>query len=200
MMEFGYDGWASTPDSIHTKGFSRHFNMYFMYDFAFKSDPRFSVGAGVGVGSSNIFLDKQEVDIAGTSSNLAFPDKSQTDHFKKYKLSTNYIEVPLELRYVSNPENTNKSFKAAAGLKVGFLVNAHNKGKNLQNSDGQTLNNYIQKEVSKRYFNGTKIAATARLGYGFLGIHFDYQITSLVKDGMGPALNTYSIGLVVSGL
>lgn len=200
MMQFGYDGWAAAPDSIHTKGFSRHFNMYFMYDMPFKTDPRFSIGAGVGVGSSNIFFNKQEVAITATSQQLPFPDKSQTDHFKKYKLSTNYIEVPLELRYVSNPENTNKSFKAAAGVKVGFLVNAHTKGKNLQNSDGQTINNYIEKESSKRYFNTTKIAATARLGYGFLGIHFDYQITSAVKDGMGPAINPYSIGLVVSGL
>ncbi|MDI3318753.1 outer membrane beta-barrel protein [Pinibacter soli] len=200
MIQFGYDGWAAAPDSINTKGFSRHFNMYFMYDMPFKTDPRFSIGAGLGVGSSNIFFNKQEVAITALTSQLPFPDKSQTDHFKKFKLSTNYIEVPLELRFVSNPENTNKSFKAAAGIKVGFLVNAHTKGKTLQNSDGQTINNYTEKEASKRYFNTTKIAATARLGYGFLGIHFDYQITSTVKDGMGPAINPYSIGLVVSGL
>lgn len=200
MIEFGYDGWNGAPDSISTKGFSRHFNFYVMYDMPFKTDPRFSIGAGLGLGSSNIFLNKQEVDVAGTGSTLAFPDKSQTEHFKKYKLSTNYLEVPLELRYVSNPENTNKSWKAAVGLKVGLLVDAHNKGKNLQSSDGQSINNYIAKESSKRYFNSSKVAATARFGYGFLGIHFDYQFTGLIKDGMGPTINPYSIGLVVSGL
>ncbi len=200
MLQLGYDGWNGKTDSIQTKGFSRHFNLYIMYDLPFKADPRFSIGAGVGLGSSNIYFDKQEVDITGTGSSISFPDKSETNHFKKFKLSTNYLEIPLEMRYVSNPENTNKSWKAAVGLKVGLLVNAHTKGKNMLNSDGQNINNYIEKESSRRYFNSAKAAGTLRLGYGFLGVHFDYQFTGLFKDGMGPVINPYSIGLVISGL
>ena len=51
MLQFGYNGWAQRPDTIHTKGFSRSFNIYFMYDFPFKSSPRWSVGLGVGLSS-----------------------------------------------------------------------------------------------------------------------------------------------------
>src|ERR1700733_13339366 len=61
MLQLGYDSWAGKPDSIRTKGLSRSFNIYFMFDFPFKTDPRFSIGAGLGVGSSNIFFDKQSV-------------------------------------------------------------------------------------------------------------------------------------------
>ena len=39
MMQFGYNGWSQMPDTINTKGLSRSFNMYFMFDFPFKTNP-----------------------------------------------------------------------------------------------------------------------------------------------------------------
>src|ERR1700691_1500578 len=75
MVEIGYDGWAATPDSISISGFSRSFNFYFMFDMPFKTDPRFSVGAGLGIGSSNIFFHDQFVDVAAiqySGTTLAF--------------------------------------------------------------------------------------------------------------------------------
>ncbi len=57
MLQFGLDGWSGViPDSVKPSGFSRHFNAYIMLDKPFKTNPRFSVGLGVGIGSSNIFL------------------------------------------------------------------------------------------------------------------------------------------------
>src|SRR5882672_2946138 len=146
MIEIGYDNWAGTPDTIRIKGFGRSFSMYFMLDFPFKTDPRFSIGAGLGISSNNIYFDKQEVLIAALNPTLAFPDKTASDHFKKYKLVSTYLEAPLELRYAFNPENTNKSWKIAIGAKLGFLLSTYNKGKTLQNSGGQTINSYIRKE------------------------------------------------------
>jgi hypothetical protein len=200
MVQFGYDGWAQAPDTIRTKGFGRFLNIYFMLDLPFKADPRFSAGIGVGVGSSNIFFDKQEAQIAGNTQQLEFKDVADTNHFKKFKLSTSWAEIPLELRFVANPENTNKSFKVALGAKIGTMINAHTKGKNLQNSSGNTINNYIMKENSKRYFNNFRFAATARVGYGPFGIYGAYQVTSLIKDNEGPQVRPYSIGMTISGL
>src|SRR5690606_22928982 len=36
MLQLGYAGWAGAPDSINTGGFSKSFNVYFMFDFPFK--------------------------------------------------------------------------------------------------------------------------------------------------------------------
>jgi len=200
MIQFGYDNWAGTPDTIRTHGFSRSFNMYFMFDFPFKSDPRFSIGAGIGIGSSNIFFDKQEVLVAALNPTLAFPDKTASDHFKKYKLVSTYLEAPLELRFALNPENTNKSWKFAVGGKLGLLLSTYTKGKNLQNAAGQTINEFIEKESSKKYFNGTRFVATARVSYSAFGIFAQYSLTPLIKTSFGPAVNPYSIGIMLSGL
>lgn len=200
MLQVGVDNWGGAPDSISTKGFSRSFNAYFMFDFPFKTDPRFSVGIGAGVGTSNIFFDKQYVNIKATGESLPFTDVSQADHFKKFKLVTGYLEAPVELRFAFDPENIDGSWKLALGAKVGTLVNAHTKGKTLQNKDGQTINPYTQKETSKRFFNGTKIAGTFRVGYGNFSLFGQYQLTTLIKEGFGPEIRPYTIGLTFSGL
>ncbi len=201
MVQYGFDNWAGTPDSISPKGFSRFFNAYIMLDKPFKTNPHLSVGLGAGVGSSNIFFDKTYVDIKSTSSRLPFTNVDSVNHFKKFKLTTIFLEAPVELRYSSNPENINKSVKVALGAKVGTLLNAHTKAKTLQNKSGGTVNSSIEKESSKKFFNSTRLAATARIGYGIFGIYGAYQITSLLKTGAGPdAIRPYSIGIYISGL
>lgn len=201
MVQYGFDKWAGTSDSTSPKGFSRFFNAYIMLDKPFKTNAKLSVGLGVGIGSSNIFFDKRYVDVKSLSSQLPFAKVDSLNHFKKFKLTTVYAEAPVELRYSSDPENGGKSLKIALGVKVGTLLSAHTKGKTLVNKSGSTLNNYIEKESSKRYFNSTRLAATARIGYGIFGIYGSYQITSFLKTGAGPAeIKPYSIGIYISGL
>jgi len=201
MFQLGYDAWAGKPDSVHTKGFSRSANFYFMFDFPFKTDPRLSVGAGLGIGTSNIFFDKQAVLVASRGNQtLAFPDQSGSDHFKKYKLVTTYLEAPVELRFALDPENTNKSWKFAAGVKVGLLMSAYTKAKTLVNNAGQTLANYTEKESSKQYFSGTRLAGTARISKGVFGVFGQIAITGLLKSTAGPTIYPFSIGIQLSGL
>jgi len=200
MFQLGYDNWAARPDTIETIGLSRSFNAYFMLDFAFKSDPRLSVGAGLGIGSSNVFFNQQEVLVASTNPTLAFPIFAGTNHFKKFKLVTTYLDVPLELRFALDPEHTNKSWKFALGAKVGILLSAYTKGKDMENSANQSINSYIEKENSKKYFNGTRLSPTARISYGVFGIFAQYQVTPLIKTTDGPPVYPWAFGIVISGL
>jgi len=204
MIQVGYDGWTNTPDTIHTTGFSRHFNFYLMYDMPFKTAPRLSVAAGLGVGSSGIFFDQTNIDIAGkiNPTRISFINAENTNHFKKYKLATTWLEVPVELRYVSDPLHSGNSFKVAFGAKIGTLLDAHTKGKNLENSDGQSLNGtkYVAKEKSKKYFNNPRLAVTLRIGYGPVTLYGAYMINHLFKDNQGPGINVYSTGICISGL
>ena len=200
MFQLGYNSWSKVPDSLKTRGIPRTVNVYFMFDFPFKTDPRFSVGIGVGVSSSGIYFDKSSIDIAGTTTKLTFRNLIKTDHFKKYKLATTYLEAPVELRYTLNPEENHSSLKFAIGGKIGTLVNAHVKGKNLQNSAGSLLNAYTMKQNSKRYFNGTRLSVTGRVGYGVFSLFGSYQIGTLLKEAVGPSIHPYTIGISLSGL
>jgi hypothetical protein len=202
MLQFGLDGWSNMPDSIssHQKGFSRGFNMYFMFDKVFKSSPKFSFGIGVGVSTSNISFKKMDVQLNAINPTLPFIAVDSTDHFKKYKLSTTFLEIPLELRYTAHPDRFNKSLKAAIGVKLGTMVKAQTKGKTLVNKNNNTLNSYTEKISSKRFMNTTRFMATARVGYGIVSLFGAYGLSNILKDGVGPAMKPYQIGITLSGL
>ena len=202
MIQYGADSWTGRPDSVRTGGFSRHFNVYFMLDKPFKTSPKFSLAYGIGIGSSNIFFNNTKVDIKSTGAKLPFTKVDSTDHFKKYKVTTIYAEIPVELRYYSDPANPGKSWKAALGVKVGTLLKAFTKGKDLLNKNGSSIYGptYIAKENSKNFFNGTMLAVTGRIGLGSFSLDAGYQFNGVLKEGVGPAMNKFSLGITISGL
>ena len=205
MFQFGADTWTNTPDSVNLGGgLSRHFNLYFMYDKPFTTNPKYSVAFGAGVGTSNIFFDNRTyVDVKSTSNTLPFRKIDATsNHFSKFKVTTVYFEIPVELRYFSNPAHPGKSWKAAAGLKLGTLLKSYSKGKNMVNSNGNSINGkaYIQKDQNKRFFNATDIALTGRAGYGIFSLDLGYQVNGVLRDGYGPLMNKFSVGFTISGL
>lgn len=202
MFQLSSDHFAGAPDSIssHQSGLSRGFNAYVMLNKRFKNSTKISLGIGVGVSTSNIFFKKVNIDLKAQPGFLPFTPLDSADHFKKYKLATTFLEIPLELRYTAKPENPNKSLKAAIGLKIGTLVNVHTKGKTLLDKNGTTLNTYLEKENSKRFINTTHFMATARVGYGVFSLFGSYQLNRFLNDGVGPNIKLYQIGLTISGL
>ncbi|MBD0332754.1 MAG: PorT family protein [Chitinophagaceae bacterium] len=200
MLQLGYLVWQGAPDSINKGGIPRSFNAYFMFDFPFKTNPHFSAAIGAGVATDNMYFDKTNVDIKDNTPTVVFDNVSDTTHFKKYKLATAYLEAPVELRFSSNPDDSRKSVKVALGAKVGVLVNAHVKGKTLQNKNNGTIVDYTLKENSKHFFNKNRLSVTGRIGYGHFSLFSSYALTPLFKEGVAAEIRPMTIGLTISGL
>lgn len=202
LIQLSSDHWTGMPDSIssHQKGLARGFNIYFMYNKPLKNNPQYSIAGGLGVSTSNMTFKNMNVGVSANSNTLPFTPLDSSSHFKKFKLATTYLQIPLEFRYTKKPDQPNKSFKAAIGLKVGALVNAHSKGKNLLDRNGQLLNSYTEKESSKRFINGTQFMGTLRVGYGIFSLFGSYQLNTVLKPGAGPDMRLLQVGLTVSGL
>ena len=199
LFQYGGMGLAGATDEYTTKGFSREFNAAFMLDKPFKTNPHYSLGFGIGYSSSNLFFNGKYVDIKSTSTELPITTNitGSSNSFNKFKVVLNYFEIPVELRYSANMEQPNKGFRIAFGLKGGYLLSAHSKGKNEISSEGNTQygKGYIEKEYSKRFFRSTRLDGTVRIGYGLFSLYGTYQLTPLLNSGAGPTLNPFSIGL-----
>lgn len=202
MLQLSSDHWMGAPDSInnHIKPLSRGGNIYVMIDKPFKGNPHISAAFGIGVATSAIFFKNMAVGVTSLTSYLPFYNQDTTAHFKKYKLNTAFLEVPVELRFSSDPINDNKSFKVALGVKVGTLLNAHTKGKTPLDKNGTATNAYTEKETSKRFINSTRLMATARIGYGHYSLFGSYQINSVFKTGTAADVKLLQVGLTISGL
>ena len=195
MFQFTYEGWNNKPDSIKTTGIGRGFNAYLCYDFPIQKS-HFSFAAGVGVGSTNIYLDNQQINLTDTGtrgSQVRFG--SETTDYSKYKITVAYLEAPFELRYFSNRANRNKGFKAAIGLRAGLLVGAHTK--DVRTVDGTKV---VDKVNTRRYMDKYRFSTTVRIGYGNFSLFGSYNLNPLFAEGSGPDIVPYSIGLCITGL
>jgi hypothetical protein len=199
MLQLGYAQWVGVPDTIAMGGFSKTINVYLMMDFPFKNNPKLSVGVGAGIGSDHLMFSKLNIGLKDGGNKLPFTNVRDTNHFKKTKLATNYVEAPIELRYSANPA-TGKGLKVALGIKVGQLINVHTRSAKLQNRNENLINDYVVKESSSRFINGTRLAGTLRLGIGRFTLFTSYQLTPVIRDGFGPAVRTLSTGIAISGL
>lgn len=204
MLQGGYLMWMNRPDTIATKGFARSVNVYFMFDFPFKVDPRFSVGLGAGVGTDNMYFDKnagRNLNIINNTS-FSFAKNTGKDTINKYKtikLSTVYLEAPVEIRFMVDPEHPNKSLKFALGMKVGTMISAVDKTKFSSDVNGYT--SYTLKEKSRKHFNNLRLAAVARIGFGNFGLFAQYQLNDFVKEGQGPnQIRPFTAGITLTGL
>jgi len=202
MLQLTSDYWMGTPDSIDQRinGFARGANVYVMLDQRFKGAPQWSVAFGLGVGTSNMYFKNMVVDIKSKTNKLPFNVVDSVDHFKKYKVTTAFLEVPLELRFTLKPEQEMKSIKFAIGAKVGTLLSVHTKGKTLLDKNNATINTYTAKETGKGFFNSTRLAATARVGYGNFSLFGSYQFNNIFKDGVAADMKLVQVGLNFSGL
>lgn len=199
MIQFGMTNWIGTPDTINTKGLSKSFNAYFMFDFPFKTNPHLSIGIGPGIGTDHILFTETNIGIKERTNAIRFTNVPDTNHFKKTKLATIVLEAPIELRYSAKPE-TGKGIKAAIGVKVGTLLKAYTRNTKFQNKTGNSLGDFVSKESSNAFFNKTRISASARFGLGHISLFANYQLTSVFKDGLGPDVRPFSIGIALSGL
>jgi hypothetical protein len=190
VVELGYVGLTGTgAGNLDTK-FNRTLNVALMYDIPLTGS-NFSLAPGLGIGNDNYIFNNMTLDITNTTA----PSRTATDAYKKSKLATTYLEIPLELRFRQVPDNANKGFKAALGLKVGYLLNAHTR--TVGNLTGFKV---IEKESSKYWFNTFRFAGTARIGYGNWALFGTYALNGLFKDNNTYAVNAYSFGISVSGL
>ncbi len=199
LVQLGYTSWAGKPDTIVTGGFSKSINAYFMFDYPFKTNPKLSMAFGPGISSDHILFSKTHVGIKDNTSTFYFTNQSDTNHFKKTKLATVYLEAPIEFRYSAKPL-TGKGLKWAVGVKVGTLLNAHTRNVKFESKTNSTINDYVMKEASKRFFNKSRLSVMGRVGMGHITLYGTYQVTALFKDGLGPVVRPYSIGLTLSGL
>lgn len=203
MIELGYDNWVGSTDSMNIKGFNHSENVYFMYAWPFKSDGRLSLAAGVGLGSSNIYFAHQEVVVngnAGVNQTLAFPDEEGGPHFKRYKLCTNYLEFPVELRFAADPTNMDHTWKFAIGAKLGLMMSAYTKGVDLVDVTGRLISAYTEKESSKQFFSIAEFTPTIRVSKGVIGFFAQIHANPLIKASAGPSVFPVSGGIVLSGL
>jgi len=203
-LDFGFNRALSAPVDFDLYFWgSRTVNIYYQYDLRLFNSP-ISIVPGIGLSLERYrFKDSYAVGYTNATHEqvtMLPPGDLPTPNIKKSMLVTNYIDVPLELRYTMNPEDPSRSFKLSVGGRIGWLYDSFNKIK--YSEDGETKK---LKDKQSYHLNELRYGLLGRLGFGGFSLFCNYNLSPLFKKGEGIQtdnvsndFNTLTFGISVS--
>lgn len=196
------DGGVTVPNDFKLGAFNRGINVYFMYDVAFgkkKIVKNFSIAPGIGVGSENYYFKNYKL-TWHYDSLTRFKPLGDSISSKNSKLNMTYIDIPIELRYRSEPnKKTGMSWKIAVGFKFGFLVGSKWKYKGEDPNKGTNGESVTIKDIGVANMSKFRYGPTIRGGYGPVSIFAYYSVGSAFST-KGPKMNPIVFGISINGL
>ncbi|MFN8309945.1 MAG: porin family protein [Chitinophagales bacterium] len=190
VLDFLGTNWMHHESGFKTRWYSRGFNAYFMYDFRIKKS-RVSFAPGIGVGCVNVYTNSQLTDSSG--SGAKFTPLANYSNYKVNKVSLTYIDIPLELRIRTNRDKLDQCWKFNVGFKVGIRVDAHTKQVTKTPNENIKLRPFPD-------FNLFRMGPTLRIGYSSFNLTAYYGVLGVFKNGRGPDMHEFAVGISFNGL
>jgi len=172
IVDFSYDSFTHLPKGIAQKAYSFGGNIFFMYDYPVGYGP-LSLSFGGGFSTHDVHTNGKivySIDGKYTSFEPLTQKKYNTN-----KLSLNYFEIPLELRFRFR---NNHNFKLTIGGKVGYAFNTHTK---YEDHEGKI------KVYKIRNIDPLRYGATFRIGYDRYVFQCFYAFSELFYKGRGES-------------
>ena len=191
LLDFYHDNWIEGSGNLNVNWKSFGWGVSFMYDIPVNGVKNVSTAVGIGYGNHNVrvpsevlIIDNSDTIVGGNYSILS--PISASRGISKHKIATNYIDIPLELRFRSKTDQHGNQLKFTLGAKAGMLVNIHSKY--FQNGD--KYKSYIFPNKNKwRY------GAYFRFGYQRWTMYGYYSVSTLFNKDKGTSVNPISLGI-----
>ncbi|MBC32281.1 MAG: hypothetical protein CMH48_15755 [Muricauda sp.] len=164
----GYNFLVEKPKDVVQRGLSYSLQAGFIRDIPLnkRRNVGFGLGAGYSVSSyyTNMVAAKEGDDISYSIADL--------QDFKRSKLETHALEVPLEFRWRTSTDVTYKFWRVYGGVKVSYIFAKSYRRVNESGSD-RFRNDDLQ---------DLQYGAFLRFGYNTWNINIYYGLNSLLKD------------------
>jgi hypothetical protein len=203
IVDLGMNGTLGSP-SAWKQGLwgSRTVNIYYQYPLRFGRS-RFSFNPAIGLSmerfkwKQNIVLfDAPEANANAQVEKYEFINASPVyPNPQKLMLVNNYLEIPVEIRFDTKPEDISRSFNVALGARAGWMYDSFQKIK--YKEDGQ-----VKKLKDKQEWGLTQIryGVYARVGIGAFNLFGFYNLTPLFQKDLGPVNESFGTnGLLTTG-
>ncbi|TAE00010.1 MAG: PorT family protein [Bacteroidetes bacterium] len=190
-LDLGFNQLQNLPTNMDLDwSGSRGVNLNLMFKIRLVGGT-FTLNPGVGIAHEN-YAFAQKITVSRNSDGTVGILPLNYDQVSKTKLSANYIDFPLELRYATS--RGRKSFRFTAGAKLGFLFNNYTKISYTQNNKESTLE--LNDDV---YLNPIRYGIYGRIGYNWISFYAYYGLSDFFqKSRWNPdqrSMNAVMFGL-----
>ncbi len=162
------------PEGANQNALSYGLQGGFIRDIPLNKTCTFALGVGVGYGYNSYYSNLRALQGAD---GYEYEILTNPDTYKRNKIETHLIEVPLELRWRNSTRETYKFWRIYGGAKFGYIVGSRSK--------------YVTDEFVDS-FNNTDTrnftyGLTINVGYNTFNLHLYYGLNRLFEDGVnGP--------------
>ncbi len=204
IVDLGVNRGLNTPDKFK-QGFwgSRTVNLYYQYPIRFGKS-KFSFNPGLGLSmerfkfvNRGILVDAIETTTTPVVQYNFIDGATIYPGIKKSMLVANYLEIPLEIRFDTNPNDIARSFSWAIGGRAGVLTNGMMKVKYKLDGDEVKM-----KDRKPHGLNPIRYGVYSRIGIGGFNWFAFYNLSELFEKDKGPdatTMNTLTVGISING-
>lgn len=123
---------------------------------------------------------------------------NDTIEYKKNKLYTSFLTVPMMLNFESNPRKSSRSFRVSAGGYAGLMLASRTK-QCYKDDDGD-----LQTQISRNDFNLNKFryGLAGQVGVGPINFWANYSLVPMFETNKGPSgadLYPLNMGITLIG-
>jgi len=192
VFDFNYNSYLTPPSGIKFGHYSLGVSAYWFKDVPLGKKSNVALAFGLGFDSHNVHSNGKVENTIDQDGDVFVDLKPFPDglNYRKNKLSFNYVEAPIELRFrtmnKSLEERMGFNFRFYLGFKAGVLVNDHFK--------------YVDAESKLKVYNLNntnwyRYGPTLRVGFNKIAFNGFYSLTSIFKKGKGVDLVPFSVGI-----
>jgi hypothetical protein len=206
IVDFGFNQAIHKPENFKQDFWgSRTCNLYYQYGLRIGRS-HFSVNPAIGMSlerfkfdNNYMLFDAEEPTGAPRFEHYALVPAAPyfTPEIKKVMLIANYIEMPLEIRFDTKPEDIARSFNFALGGRIGVLFDSDQKVKYREDDQWKK-----SKNKEDWGLNLLRYGVYTRIGIGGFNFFGFYNLSPLFQKNVGPdntTMNTYTFGISVNG-
>lgn len=196
-VELGVNGFLSPDNSIELPSESEQFDLDYRKSVAVNLNlwqqnlvligGHLGLVTGIGIGWNNYRFLTNDVMVKGQQS-VEFSEGLYD--FKKNKLTVTHLNMPLLLEFQTPGWRSSQQFHLSAGMNVGLRIGSHTK--QMVFIDGKREKFKDHKDF---YLNPFRYDATARIGWGHVNLFASYALNSLFREGRGPELTPFTVGI-----
>jgi hypothetical protein len=162
------------PEGVTQNGLSYGLQGGFIRDFPLNEDCTFALGIGIGYGFNSYYSNLRALE---NGVDLEYVVLTDADSYRRNKLETHVIEVPLEFRWRNSTRETFKFWRIYGGAKFGYIVGSRSK---------YVTNEFVDSFNNPDTENFT-YGLTLNVGYNTFNLHLYYGLNTLFEDGVnGP--------------
>lgn len=179
----------NTPENMDMMPVSVGAETYYMSTLV-GANSSLSVALGLGVGVNNYHNNCIPYDSVEVTYFKQIPGEYE---YIKNKITTAYVDIPLEIRFKTKPNLKKRNFKVAIGGKVGYMISSYIKYKG---EDFRTASNKMVKfkEYNLNNLVPLRYGTFLRIGYGKVNLLVNYTLSTLFEKNKGPDVVPVSFG------